>query len=130
MNFKRISEADIDFFRSVEGIHAVLIDDESLGNAASDQTEDLHYLPEIVLQPASVEAVCAIMRYCNQHLIPVTPRGAGTGLSGGALAVHGGVVLDMRRFNKILNIDKRNLQVTTEPGVITQVLQEAVKAEG
>jgi glycolate oxidase len=70
------------------------------------------------------------MAYCNEKNIPVTPRGAGTGLSGGALPVHGGVALDMKRFNKILKVDKRNFQVTTEPGVITQELQEHLKAEG
>ena len=70
------------------------------------------------------------MRYCSEQMIAVTPRGAGTGLSGGALPVMGGVVLDMKRFNKILNIDVRNFQVTTEPGVITQVLQEAVLEKG
>jgi glycolate oxidase len=70
------------------------------------------------------------MCYCSEHLIAVTPRGAGTGLSGGALPVYGGVVLDMKKFNKILHLDKRNFQVTTEPGVITQELMDYVQAEG
>jgi glycolate oxidase len=130
MEFRKISEADINFFKSIEGMHSVLADEEHLKICASDQTEDLCYVPEVALQPATVAAVSAVMKYCNDHKIPVTPRGAGTGLSGGALPVMGGVVLDMKRFDKILNIDKRNLQVTTEPGVITQLLQEAVKAEG
>ncbi|MEI8279263.1 MAG: FAD-linked oxidase C-terminal domain-containing protein [Bacteroidota bacterium] len=108
----------------------ILTDTEQLERCAHDETEDLHYMPEIVLQPESVEEISAIMKYCNEQQIPVTPRGAGTGLSGGALAVHGGVVLDMKRFNKILHVDKRNFQVTVEPGVITQVLQEHVKAAG
>jgi glycolate oxidase len=130
MNFKRIEPADIDFFKQIEGIHSVMGDAESLANAASDHTEDLHYLPEVVIQPTTVEAISAIVAYCDQHNMPVTPRGAGTGLSGGALALHGGVVLDMRRFNKILNIDTRNFQVMVEPGVITQELQDAVKEKG
>ncbi|WP_276133326.1 FAD-binding oxidoreductase [Polluticoccus soli] len=130
MDFRKISEQDIAYFRSVGGIKNIFTDNENLTVAASDQTEDLHYLPEVVLQPETVEAVSAIMRYCNEHRLPVTPRGAGTGLSGGALPVFGGVVLDMKRFNKILNVDKRNLQVVVEPGVITQELQDHVKAEG
>ncbi len=130
MNFKKIEQADIDFFNKTEGVHSVMGDAESLANAASDQTEDLHYLPEVVIQPFTVAAVSSIMKYCNAHNIPVTPRGAGTGLSGGALALYGGVVLDMRRFNKILNIDTCNFQVTVEPGVITQELQDAVKEKG
>ncbi len=105
-------------------------DEEQLERCASDQTEDLRYIPEVVLQPTTTAEVSSIMRYCNEHSIPVTPRGAGTGLSGGALPVAGGVVLDMKRFNRILKVDKRNFQVTTEPGVITQELQEHLKAEG
>jgi glycolate oxidase len=70
------------------------------------------------------------MQLCNQYLIPVTPRGAGTGLSGGALPHLGGLVLSTERLNKIIEIDERNLQVITEPGVITEVLQNAVKEKG
>ena len=70
------------------------------------------------------------MKICNQDKIPVTPRGAGTGLSGGALPHLGGVLISTERMNSILDIDERNLQVTTEPGVITEVLQNAVKEKG
>ncbi len=128
--FHKIQTDDIIFFKSVLEDKFVMVDEENLSRCASDQTEDLNYPPEIVLQPGSVEEVSAITRYCNEHNIPVTPRGAGTGLSGGALPVWGGVALDMKRFNKILHVDKRNFQVTTEPGVITQELQEHLKAEG
>lgn len=130
MPFKQIGPADIIFFKSVLGPSSVLIDEEQLLAGASDHTEDLQHLPEVVLQPATTEEVSRIMKYCHQQYIPVTPRGAGTGLSGGSLPLFGGVSLDMRRFNKILDIDTRNFQVTTEPGVITQVLQEAVQAQG
>jgi glycolate oxidase len=130
MQFRKITEQDIQYFKSISGIKEVFTNEEQLNNCASDQTEDLHYMPEVVLQPETVDAVSQIMAYCNKELIPVTPRGAGTGLSGGALPVFGGVVLDMKRFNKILNIDIRNFQVTVEPGVITQELQEHVKEHG
>jgi glycolate oxidase len=70
------------------------------------------------------------MKICNRDRIPVTPRGAGTGLSGGALPHLGGVLLSTERMNTIIQIDERNLQVTTEPGVITEVLQNAVKEKG
>jgi glycolate oxidase len=70
------------------------------------------------------------MRIANAEQIPVTPRGAGTGLSGGALPVHGGILLSMEKFNKILEIDERNLQATVEPGVINQVFRDAVEAKG
>jgi glycolate oxidase len=130
MPYRKIQSEDISFFKTILNHKYVLLDSEQLDRCASDQTEDLHYSPEVVLQPDTVTEVSAIMKYCNDQLIPVTPRGAGTGLSGGALPVFGGVVLDMKRFNRILHVDKRNFQVTTEPGVITQVLQEHLKAEG
>jgi glycolate oxidase len=130
MPFKKIEQTDIRYFQSVVGDKYVLTDAEHLDRCASDHTEDLHYLPEVVVQPTTVDEVSAIMKYCHTHNIAVTPRGAGTGLSGGALPVYGGVVLDMKRFNRILHVDKRNFQVTTEPGVITQELQEHLKAEG
>ncbi len=130
MPFKKIDRADIAFFQSVVGDKYALTDAEHLDRCASDHTEDLHYLPEVVVQPTTVDEVSTIMKYCYANNIAVTPRGAGTGLSGGALPVYGGVVLDMKRFNKILHVDKRNFQVTTEPGVITQELQEHLKAEG
>jgi glycolate oxidase len=90
MEFKKISEQDVHFFQSLKDVR-VLTDSEALNICASDETEDLHYLPEIVIQPETVAAVSAVMAYCNEHNIPVTPRGAGTGLSGGALPVFGGV---------------------------------------
>lgn len=130
MPFHKVSEQDLSFFRSVVSDRFVLLDEEHLVRCASDQTEDLVYRPEVVVQPGSPEEVSAILSYCNEHKIAVTPRGAGTGLSGGALPVHGGVSLDMKRFNNILELDKRNLQVITEPGVITHELQEYVKQHG
>src|SRR4029078_7556580 len=71
-----------------------------------------------------------ILKICNQYKIPVTPRAGGTGLSGGALPHLGGVLISIERLNRVWNIDERNLQVTTEPGVITEVLQNTVKARG
>ena len=90
----------------------------------------MHYLPDVVLKPATTEEVSAILKICNQHKIPVTPRGGGTGLSGGALPHLGGVLLSVERMNRIVHIDERNLQVVTQPGVITEVLQNAVKERG
>jgi glycolate oxidase len=95
-----------------------------------DHTEDLHFAPDAVLRPGSAEEIGAIMRLCHAHRLPVTPRGAGTGLSGGALPLHHGVVLSTERLNKILAIDERNLQATVEPGVVNEVFQNAVKEVG
>ena len=71
----------------------------------SDETEDLNFPPAIVLKPETVKEVSEIMRYCHENQITVTPAGARTGLSGGALCDHGGVLISMEKFNKIINID-------------------------
>ncbi len=129
MDFSRITPADISFFQTIPDLF-VLHDEESLDRCASDATEDLRFLPEVVLQPTAPEAVAAVLRHCTARRIPVTPRGAGTGLSGGALPVRGGASLDMRRMDRILHIDEDNFQVTVEPGCITYTLQEAVGERG
>jgi glycolate oxidase len=120
----------IEMFKRIVGDRYIALDGESLRDYGHDETEHLVYLPEIVLKPRTAEEISAIMRICDRDRIPVTPRGAGTGLSGGALPQLGGVLISMERMNSILDIDERNGQVTTEPGVITEVLQNAVKEKG
>lgn len=120
----------IDSFKKIVGDSFVAVDEESLQHYSHDETETLSFLPEVVIKPRTAEEISSIMKICNRDLIPVTPRGAGTGLSGGALPHLGGVLLSMERMNSILQIDEKNFQVTTEPGVITEVLQNAVKEKG
>ena len=116
--------------KSIVGAEYVFTDEESFEKYGRDETEKLHYSPAVVVKPRKTEEIAALMQLANKHLIPVTPRGAGTGLTGGALPHLGGLVIAMERFNQILDIDERNLQVTTEPGVITEVLQNTVKEKG
>jgi len=120
----------IDQFKKIVGDAFVVVDEEQLKNYDHDETENLHFLPDVVIKPGTAEEISAVMMICNAQRIPVTPRGAGTGLAGGALPQFGGVLISMERMNAILEIDERNLQVTTEPGVITEVLQNAVKEKG
>lgn len=128
--YQPISPEVIKQLAAIAGHDYILIDGENLEKYAHDETEDLRYHPEVVVKPGSPEEIAAIMVLANKYQFPVTPMGARTGLSGGALPVFGGVALSMERFNKILLIDERNLQVTTEPGVITEVLQNAVIEKG
>ncbi|MBX7107297.1 MAG: FAD-binding protein [Chitinophagales bacterium] len=130
MAFRKITPGDVLYFQSVCGAAQVITDENILSHYGHDETEDLKFPPEIVVRPSSAEEISLVLRYCHEQLIPVTPRAAGTGLSGGALPVYGGVLLSVERLNRILFIDERNHQVTVEPGVITQVLQEAVKEKG
>lgn len=116
--------------RAITG-EAHFFTDEATREAHShDETEDLRFLPQAVAEPADTEQVSALMRICNRERIPVTVRGGGSGLAGGALPVHGGLVLSMRRFDQILQIDKRNFQVHVQPGVITEHLQNTLREAG
>ncbi len=126
----QLSEEIIRKFVSIVGEENLFMDDEQLANYGHDKTEDLLFLPDVVLRPGTALEVSEILKICNDHKLPVTPRGAGTGLAGGALPVHKGVILSMERFNRILNIDELNLQATVEPGVITEVFQNTVKEKG
>lgn len=117
-------------FQDILGSSYVFTDDESRQKYGRDETENLVFLPAIVIKPQTAEELSAVMKICNENKIPVTARGAGTGLSGGALPHWGGVLVSFERMNRIIEIDERNLQVTTEPGVITEVLQNAVKEKG
>lgn len=119
----------IESFKKICGSENVITDEERKDIYARDHTESLFFPPQVVVRPRTTEEISAILKICNEHKIPVTPRGAGTGLSGGALAIHGGVVITTERMNSIIEIDEKNLQVTTEPGVITEELQNAVKAK-
>ena len=130
MNYQKISPIDVTFFSSVVGSDFVLSDEDALLKFGHDETEDLVFSPEIVVKPKSTLEVASILKHCNERHIPITVQGARTGLSGGALPLFGGVALSMERFNQILEIDTKNGQVTVEPGVITQVLQDAVAEQG
>ena len=126
MMFNKVTAVHIKEFKSIVGGEFTFTDEESLEQNAKDYTEDLRFVPEVVLQPGNADEISRILIICNRENIAVTPRGAGTGLSGGALPVYGGVVIAMNRLNRIINIDERNLQATVEPGVINQVFQDAV----
>lgn len=130
MAYGKIGAKHVQAFEQIVGKENVLLDEQQRLDYGHDKTEDYQFEPEIVIKPGTPEQISQILKICNQHLLPVTPRGGGTGLSGGALPIHQGVVISMERFNRILNIDELNLQATVEPGVITEVFQNAVKEKG
>lgn len=84
------------------------------------------FAPEVVIEALTTEEVAAIMKYAFSHNLPVTPRGSGTGLCGGAVSLYGGIILSLAKMDRILEIDKENLTVTTEPGVLLMDLAKAV----
>jgi glycolate oxidase len=105
-------------------------DADAVALHAHDATEDLVAPPDVVVTPRTEEEVIRLLATADELRIPVTPQGALTGLSGGALAVSGGIALDLRFLNRIVEIDRENQYVVAEPGVVTQTLQEAVEAVG
>jgi len=128
--YNKVTPGILEELAAVVGSEYVLYDNETLHLHSEDETEDLNFPPEVVVKPATAEEISAIFKIANEHKVPVTPRGGGTGLSGGALAVHGGICLSMARFNKIIEIDEKNFQAIVQPGVITQVFQEEVEKLG
>ncbi|MCR5380065.1 MAG: FAD-binding protein [Lentisphaeria bacterium] len=87
-------------------------------------------IPEAVVRPKSAEEISQLLKLANREKIPVTARGAGSGLSGGAVPIHGGIVIDCCRMNHILDVDKANMTVTVEPGVITSEINEMLRPHG
>lgn len=105
--------------------------DEIHKRAYSYDATKKHYLPDGVLFPRSEEDIVKILKFCNENNIIVIPRGSGSGFTGGALAVNGGVILAFEKYmNKILEIDLENLVAVVQPGVINIHLQKEVAKYG
>ena len=128
--YSKVSSEDINYFKSVVGNNYVMTENTIIKEYSHDETEDLSFLPEVVIKPEKAKEISEILIHCNKNKIPVTPCGARTGLSGGSHPIHGGVVLSTERLNKIIKIDTNNLQATVEPGVINQVFKDAVEEKG
>jgi glycolate oxidase len=113
-----------------------IVGEKNIANAKEDlmcysyDGTGMEFMPTAVAFPGSAAEICSIMELANQELFPVIPRGAGTGMTGGALPVEGGLVLATSRLNKILEIDTENQVAVVEPGVITGQFQDAVKKQG
>lgn len=130
MNFNKVTEQHLESLKKIVGEANVFAQMDKRKMYGSDETEDFCFPPEVVVLPGDVKEVSAIMKLAYENCLPVTPMGARTGLSGGALSVFGGIGLSVERLNKIVKIDEDNLQVIVQPGVITQVLQEACQEKG
>jgi glycolate oxidase len=130
VDYNKATSITFESLQKIVGKEFISADQEQLEKYGQDETEDLLFKAELVVKPQTIEQISAIAKYCNDHKIPLTTRGAGTGLSGGALPIKGGVLLSMEKFSKILSIDERSMQATVEPGVINYVFQEEVKKLG
>lgn len=119
MNYKKVDINDIQNILSMIGDEERVFNGENINEDYShDELGTVKQMPEIVVQVTSVEEVSSIMKYANENNIPVTPRGSGTGLVGAAVPICGGIIIDLCKMNKILELDEENLTLTVEPGVL------------
>ena len=125
-----ISESQIRALSGIAGQGNLVLSEEGMEPYSHDETLNQKYMPAVVVKPENSAQVADILKLAAGENIPVTPRGAGTGLSGGALPVRGGILLSLEQMNRILEIDEENLTVTAQPAVITGQLQQAVEAKG
>ena len=99
INYNKVTSITFLLFEQIVGKENISSDKEQLEKYGQDETEDLIFFAEVILKPSSVKEISQIAKICNEHIIPLTVRGAGTGLSGGALPIKGGVLLSMEKFN-------------------------------
>ena len=125
----RISPTFLTHLQTIVGAQYLQVDDAARATYGADALKRGRE-PDAVVLPANTEEVAAVVRLCAQHRIPIVPRGAGTGYTGGAVPTHGGVVISLERLNRILEIDEANLVAVVEPHVVTGELQAAVEKVG
>jgi glycolate oxidase len=128
--YKKVDEHIVEALRQIVGDGNVLLGAEAMEPYAHDEVVGLRAEPEVVVRVTEAAQVAGIFKLAQRERVPVTPRGAGMGLSGGAVPVCGGIILSLEKMKRILEIDKENLMVTVEPGVITGDIHRAVEAEG
>lgn len=130
--YKIIDQADINYFISICGKDRVIIGKAISEDFSRDEMTppEQRRHPEVLVNIKSTTETVAIMKYCYEHNIPVTPRGQGTGLCGGCVPLYGGIMLNMSTMNKILELDRENLSLIVEPGVLIMEIKSFVEAQG
>ncbi|EDM24263.1 FAD-binding oxidoreductase [Caminibacter mediatlanticus] len=125
-----IDKKHIEYLKNIVGEDDIKTDKIHLRAYSYDATRE-HFYPDAVVFPENEEEVSKILKYCNEEKIAIIPRGAGSGFTGGALPVNGGIVLALEKhMNKILEIDEKDMVAVVEPGVINRKLQEEVEKKG
>ncbi len=132
MKYNPVTEKILNKLIGIVGSKNVLTSKEKIETYSHDETpkEQYAHMPEVVVIPKTVEEIAEIVKIANKKLIPVTPRGAGSGLSGGAIPVFGGIVISLEKMNKVLEIDYNNMMMVLEPGVVTNDINELIAEKG
>lgn len=132
MEFGKLDLALIKEYERIVGEKGLIYGDrEALENYSKDESGKFYSsIPDLVIKPSTPEQISKILKIANRERIPVTPRGAGSGLSGGCIPLYGGIVLSLERMNRLIEIDKTNMVAVVEPGMITNELCKIVEKEG
>ncbi len=132
MKYNPVTTEVLEELRSIVGEKNVLFKKEKMEAYSHDETPAEQYgsMPEVVVTPNNAKQIAEIVKLANRELFPITPRGAGSGLSGGAIPDHGGVLLSVEKMNRIIEIDYKNLMMVLEPGVVTNHVNELVEDKG
>lgn len=131
MSYSKVTRKVLEELKEILGEDGVKVDIDYLERYSKDETAELEpFKPDVVVFPRTPEEISKILKLANKMNIPVTPRGAGTGLSGGAVPMHGGILISFERMNKILEFDPENMVVVVEPGVITDEIQKLAEQHG
>ncbi len=130
--YKPVTPAIIEELTAIVGDKGVVVDPDKLQPYSHDEVTEVRYhrMPEVVVYPETAEQVAAVVRLANRELVPVVPRGAGTGLACGAVPVHGGIVVAVERMNRIITLDADAMYMEVEAGVRTEDVQQAAGDAG
>lgn len=125
--YKTIDKKDIEYFISILGKNRVLVGDEISEDFSHDELGGIEKMPEVLVEANTTEEISKIMKYAYENNIPVVPRGSGTGLVGASVPIYGGIMINLTKMNKILELDEENLTLTVEPGVLLMEIADYVE---
>ncbi|APQ74399.1 2-hydroxy-acid oxidase [Clostridium botulinum] len=127
MEYKKLDVKDIEFLKSVAGQERVYTGEDINEDYSHDELGGISKMPDAMVEVLSTEEVSKIMAYAYKNNIPVVARGSGTGLVGASVPIHGGIMINMTKMNRILEIDEENLTLTVEPGVLLMEIGKFVE---
>lgn len=132
MKYGKVTREVAQALAAICGAAGVALDPEKMEAYSHDETsaEEYGHMPEVVVLPRTTEEVAAIVKLANERRIPITPRGAGSGLSGGAIPQLGGIVLSVEKMNRLIEIDEANMVAVVEAGMVTNDLAKTVQERG
>lgn len=132
MKYNPVTKEIIAELIAIVGRKNVISDKEKIETYSHDETSAKQYshMPEVVVTPKTTKEIAKIVKLANKELIPITPRGAGSGLSGGAIPLFGGIVISTEIMNRVLEIDYNNMMMVLQPGVVTNDINEEIAEHG